>query len=447
MSLSVALSGIVKGKQPLDFNWNCDKHTSSLIPKISPPEPQVNQLNKVIINDEGLRDGLHGVSDYPTFPAMMRYVRAVHRMKINLMTVGIYSGDGLISKTTKKLLRGMAKEYPKITPIILSLTTDDSLVWAAECAKINPKTQVLVFMGSSPSRLMVEGWSKNYVLQKLGWAIKRAVQKYKLFVIGATEHTTQTPPDFLRRIITTQIKAGARILCIADTIGICRPIGVFRIVKFFKKVLRSRGAKNILLDWHGHRDLGYSLANTMAAISAGADRVHLTPLGIGERSGNVPLEKFVINANRILIEAGYLPRWDLTNLSSMLDIYAEITNNERPTYGCIGKKAFFTSLGIHTAAILKAEKLAKEAAKKGYPDIAFQLEEMARRVYAGVDPYTIGRKYQIGIGPYSGSSTVKLWAISKGLKEPTKKTIKKVLTTAKELRRSLLDKEIFRMFN
>ncbi|PIS09003.1 hypothetical protein COT75_04040 [Candidatus Beckwithbacteria bacterium CG10_big_fil_rev_8_21_14_0_10_34_10] len=447
MRPSLELKKIIEGKIPLDFNWNCDFYKSSLLHKRIPPEPKASQLKKVIIVDEGLRDGLHGVLDYPSVKKMLRYVKSAYLMKIRVMTIGIYSGDGVVSKTTKKLLWKMKVDFPQISPIVLSMATSESLKWAAECAAINPKLQVLVFMGSAPSRMLVEGWTKDFVFSRLSWAVKKAVNTYKLNVIGATEHTTQTPPGFLKAIIKTQIKNGAKYFCVADTIGIARPIGVYRIIKFVKKVLRDFGADDILIDWHGHRDIGYSTANAMAAVAAGADRIHLVALGIGERAGNSSLEKFLVNASQILRESDSIPRWDMSYLSTLLKVYAEITNNDLPQYGCLGERAFCTSLGIHTAAILKAEQLALEAEKKGHSDLVPQLREMARKVYSAIDPNSVGRDYQIGIGPYSGASTVKLWAISKGFKEPSERTIKKVLNTAKGLRRNLSKKEIFSLIN
>jgi 2-isopropylmalate synthase len=447
MRLSSDLSRIVKGDLPLDFNWNSDSHPDSPIPKKIPTEPKASQLKKIIIDDEGLRDGLHGVPEYPALSSMLSYIKTADNLKIKLMTVGIYSGNGVVDKTTKKLLKEMKSSYPHISPIVLSLATEDSLRWAGECKKLNPKLQVIVFMGSAPSRMLVEGWTKEFVLSRLSWAVKRAVSTYKLTVIGATEHTTQTPPDFLRKIIKTQVKAGAKFFCIADTIGVARPVGAFRLVKFVKKVLKSFNASHVLVDWHGHRDIGFSLSNCMAAVAAGADRVHLVPYGIGERSGNAPLEHFLINACQILTEAGIKPRWELSKLTKLLAVYAEITGNRVPSYGCLGKRSFYTNLGIHAAAILKAEELAREASKKGHSELVPKLKRMARKVYAGIDPYILGRGYQIGIGPYSGASTVKLWAMNRNLREPSKKSIKKVLDTTKNLRRILKEKEIYKLIN
>jgi 2-isopropylmalate synthase len=268
-----------------------------------------------------------------------------------------------------------------------------------------------------------------------------------LTVIGATEHTTQTPPDFLEEIIKVQIKNGAKSFCIADTIGIARPVGTFRVVTFVKKILKKIGSGETLVEWHGHRDIGQSTANVMAAISAGADRIHLVAWGIGERAGNSSMETFLINAFQIMQESGYPPRWDLTRLFDLLEVYAQITGNQIPYCGCLGRSAFSTSLGIHTAAMLKARKMVKKAEKIGNRHVAEKLKKMARTVYSSIDPYMVGRDYQIGIGPWSGESTVKLWAMVKKRPIPSAAKIILVLNTAKRLRRLLTEKEIVSLLN
>ncbi len=444
---SQELLKILNGDLPLDFNWNSDPHPASLIPKRIIFDPSPQQLKKVIINDEALRDGLHGVDKYPSVQEMLSYMEAAYELGIRLMTVGIYSGDGVVNETTKKLLKKMSQKYAHVSPIVLSLATESSLRWAADCRKLNSKLQVIVFMGSSPSRMLVEGWTKNLVLRRLKWAVAKAVKKYKLTVIGATEHTTQTPPDFLRKIIRVQIENGAKFFCIADTIGTARPVGAFRLVRFVRKVLDSLGANRVLIDWHGHRDIGLAVPNCLAAVAAGVNRVHLVPWGIGERAGNAALEVFLINAFQIMQEKGYKLRWDLSKLSKLLEVYAQITNNVIPYHGCLSQRAFATSLGIHTAAILKGLILAQEARKKGHPELALRLEIMANQVYSGVGCHLIGRQHQISIGPYSGFSTVKVKARLIGLKEPPQQIIEAILTTAKKLRRQLTDEEFWTLIN
>ena len=77
----------------------------------------------------------------------------------------------------------MRSQYSHISPIVLSLATEKSINWATDCANINPSLQVIVFMGSAPSRMLVESWTRDFVLKNLAWAIDKAVRERQLFVI------------------------------------------------------------------------------------------------------------------------------------------------------------------------------------------------------------------------------------------------------------------------
>lgn len=448
--MSETLNKIRRGKLPLDFSWNSELYPSSPIPITIPPEPLPRQIERTQIVSECLRDGLHGVPEYPAVTKMLDYVGALHELGINDITVGIFPGEGnKVDRSIKSLLGGMRDEYPNVNPIVLCLAREDSLKWTADCKQINPNLNAIVFMGTAPSRLLVEGWDQEYILNQLAWAVKEATVKHEIDVIGATEHTTQTPPDFLRKIVKTQVNNGAKIFCISDTIGIARPIGTYRIVRFVRDILNEMGANDVLIDWHGHRDTGHGLANAMTAISAGADRIHAVARGIGERAGNTPLEGILVNSTNILDEAGMNNPWKIEKLSEILDMYSQIVNNPSPIHGVLAERAFTTSLGIHTAAMLKAEQLAMEAREAGDFELADKLEAMSGTIYSAIDPKSIGREHQITISPWSAASTVRLAYLARG-GDPellADRTINNILNTAKGLGRELSGDELERLFN
>lgn len=449
MSSELLLS-LLSGTLPLDFNWNSEPHTYSVIPKHMPPEPTHSQITAVEIVSEDLRDGLHGISHYPVIGDLLEYVGVLYRLGIRSMTVGIYPGEGnKINATIQALLSTMAVDFPQVTPIVLAPANEKALEWLAECKRLNRKLHGLIFMGTAPSRLLVEEWQKEYVLKKLAWAIKTAVNVYDIDVIGATEHTTQTPPDFLRDIIRTAVENGAQYFCIADTIGLARPVGTARIIHFVKKVLKDLNAKHVKIDWHGHNDLGNGTANAMVAIAAGADRVHTVARGIGERAGNTNMEAVILNCAEILGEADKKLPWDISVLSEVLSVYDRITATPPPSHGPLSTRAFRTSLGIHTAAMLKAELVAIEAKKERKDKLAVHLQKMARKIYSALDPNTIGRNHEIHVGPWSGKSTVKLVYLQQG-HDPetlTEELTELVLTTAKKLGRELTVEELRKLLH
>ncbi len=437
-----------RGELPLDFNWNKDVFKNIPLPSSIPSEPTSDQILKVQLLSEDLRDGLHGISEYPSVYNMLLYVGALYKLCIRRMTVGIYSGEkSKIDRSIRRLLGQMHDFYPDVTPVVLSLTTPESLKWVGKCKEANPKVEALIFMGTAPSRLLVEEWSQKEILEKMAWATNEAIIKYSVNVIGGTEHTPQTPPDFLEKIITAYAKNGAKNFCVADTIGISRPLGTYRIIKYTKSVLKKLNKEDVKVEWHGHRDMGNDLANAMAAVAAGCDIIHTVARGIGERAGNAQLEAILLNFNAILEEENKPNPWNMGELMQVLTMYNSITHIPTPYHGVLSRRAFTTSLGIHTAAMLKAETLAKAASKEGDKDLAKRLERMSRRIYTAVDPKLIGGKHVIHVGPWSGISTVKFAFISLGgnAKHLTNETINHVLFTARKLGRELTQEELSKL--
>lgn len=156
--------------------------------------------------------------------------------------------------------------------------------------------EVMTFIGSSPIRQYVEGWSIELIRKRSVEAIAFGV-KEGLPVTYVTEDTTRTPPSVLRELFTAAIEAGAHRLCICDTVGHATPDGAANIVEFTRNLIDGLGV-HVGIDWHGHDDRGFALANAMAAMEAGADRIHGCVLGVGERVGNTSLEHLLRNLER-----------------------------------------------------------------------------------------------------------------------------------------------------
>jgi isopropylmalate/homocitrate/citramalate synthase len=443
--MSETFERIVNGEIPVDFNWQKDKSPLTPLRRKIQSEPTSRQAGRVQIVAEDLRDGLHGVSEYPFAGQMIEYVGALQKLGIKDMTVGIYPGDGnKIDQTIRDLLGRMRDQYPDVTPIVLTQATEKALKWLGDCKEINPKLNAIVFMGSAPSRMMVEDWSKEFVLGQMKWAVDFAANELGVNVIGATEHTTQTPPDFLRDIIRTQVDSGAKLFCIADTVGIARPQGAARVVSYVRNVLDDMGAKYVSIDWHGHMDTGNGLQNAMAAVAAGANRIHTVARGIGERAGNTPMESVLQNLSTIIREGGGKEPWNMKELTGVLNLYNKLVNVPTPQHGPLADRAFQTTVGIHARAMEKGKKLVQEAIDAGRNDLAEKLEGMVRTVYTAVDPQSIGSENQVGVGPWSGASNVRLaWQRLGGdVTGLNAETTQRILDTAKNCGHELTDAEL-----
>ena len=138
-------------------------------------------------------------------------------------------------------------------------------------AEIQQRTGVPIecgaFIGSSPIRQFAEGWTLDFLQKTTEDAIAFAV-KEGITVMYVTEDTTRADPESLRRLFTTAIRAGARRLCVADTVGHATPNGAKAVVRFVKSLVDG---VDVGIDWHGHRDRGLA-RSSIAALEAGATR-------------------------------------------------------------------------------------------------------------------------------------------------------------------------------
>ena len=428
---------------PIDFNWNTEPDPLSPLPAVMPCEPTPVQAGRAMILSECLRDGLQGVAVYPSVDNMLEYVRRLDSFGIKYATVGIFSGPGALDSMMKELLAGIREHFPNIVPSVLSVCTPASLNWAVECKEIHPGVEAVVFMGSSPSRRMVQGWDMPFILEKLGSFIKAHVAA-GIPVVAGTEHTTQTAPGDVRDITRVQVENGAYRVGLADTIGVARPSGAYRSVSFVRQVLEELGMPEVNIDWHGHRDTGNALGNAMMAIAAGADRIHAVSRGVGERSGNASLEEVALNLAAMQREAGLAESWHMTELLGLISHYQDMVGVVTADHGVLGKRYSYTSSGLHTDAILKANAMAENARKADDPDLEVRLRTMARTVYSAVDPASIGGTWSVGVSQWSGQSSVRLACLQSG-RDPeglAPELVDEILAYAKESGRELEGEEL-----
>jgi 2-isopropylmalate synthase len=257
--------------------------------------------------------------------------------------------------------------------------------------------EVYAFIGSSPIRQYVEEWDLPLIAKRSAEAVDVAV-KAGLSVAYVTEDTTRSRPEVLTTLFKAAIDHGATRLCLSDTVGHATPDGVRNLLQFTKSVVAGTGAKNIGLDWHGHNDRGLALENALWALEYGADRVHATALGIGERVGNAQMELILLNMKLL----GQLEDQDLTKLLEYCTVVAKAVGWQIPlNYPLVGRDAFRTATGVHAAAIIKAMP-------KGD-------NWLADRIYSGVPAGMFGRRQEICIGFMSGASNVNYWLAERGI--------------------------------
>jgi len=386
---------------------------SSLIFDWSAEGPRRAQWpDHVMIDDETLRDGLQSasVSD-PSLETKIAILHLMESLSIETADVGLPGAGPRQREAVTTLCQEIDRERMRIRPNCAARTMMIDIQPIAEITQTTGvPIEACVFIGSSPIRQYAEEWSLKDVLRHTHEAIRFAVRE-GLEVTYVTEDTVRSSPDHLKTLFEVAIEAGAKRLCLCDTCGAAIPDGVFNLVSWVRSLVKELRA-DVGIDWHGHRDRGLDMGNSLVAIEAGASRVHGTALGIGERVGNTPIEELLVNLKLLGMRDG-----DLSRLPEYVGLVSESTGVPIPVNTpIVGRDAFRTATGVHAAAVIKAHK-------KGD-------NWLADRVYSGVPAGWLARKQEIEIGPMSGNSNVVYFLSTHGL-PITAEVVQAVMQAAK----------------
>jgi len=366
----------------------------------------------VMLDDETLRDGLQSPSvRTPTIAQKIKILHLIDSLGIDTADLGLPGAGAHVAADVEELAREIVRGKMRVRANCAARTIAADVQPIVEIAqRTGLEIECCVFIGSSPIRLYAEDWPFDKLLRLTEEAVAFGVRE-GLPVLYVTEDTTRADPESLRRLYSTAIRAGARRLCIADTVGHSTPTGAAAVVRFVQSIVDECGG-GIGIDWHGHRDRDLAIANSLAAMEAGATRLHGAAIGIGERVGNTPMDLLLVN----LVLMGRRES-DLTRLAEYGAFVSEACGVPIPSnYPVIGHDAFRTATGVHAAAVIKA--LRKHDA------------ELADAVYSGVPASLVGRVQEIEIGPMSGRSNVVYWLERHGL-EATDDRVDRIFAKAK----------------
>jgi 2-isopropylmalate synthase len=378
---------------------------------------------RIRFDDETLRDGLQSPSvRTPAIEDKLAILHLMDRLGIDTADIGLPGAGPHVVADVARLAREIADQRLRIQANCAARTLKQDITPVIEISQqTGIPIEVCTFIGSSPIRQYAEDWTVERMLQHTEEAVTYAVS-HGLPVMYVTEATVRAHPDTLRRLFLTAIRAGAKRLCLCDTVGHATPTGVGNLVRFALDVVRESGAE-IGLDWHGHSDRGLAVINTIAAIRAGVTRVHGCAIGIGERVGNTPMDQLLVNLKLL----GWIEN-DLGALPEYCERVSATTGVPvPPNYPVVGRDAFRTGTGVHAAAVIKAYK-------KGD-------DWLADRIYSGVPAGLVGRHQEIEVGPMSGESNVVYWLEHRRI-EPTPERVQAVFRLAKSVDRVLTDAEI-----
>lgn len=357
--------------------------------------PGLKPLGPVLLNDESLRDGLQSPSVRdPSIPEKIEILHLMESLGINALDLGLPGAGARAQEAVTALAREIASHKMKIQANCAARTHENDIRPIADIVqKTGLPIEAATFIGSSPIRRFTEGWSDDFLLQTTEKAVKYAVS-LGLDVMYVTEDTSRCDPETVKRLYAAAIQCGARAICICDTAGHATPMGALALVRFVVEQVVKPSGEKVRVDWHGHSDRGLAIANSMAALIAGANCIHGCAIGLGERVGNTQIDQMLVNLK--LMGVAPWDEQDLTRLKAYCEAVSRATGVPIPrNYPVVGDDAFRTATGVHAAAIIKAYHK---------NDVV-----LANTVYSGVPSHVFGLDQIIDIGPMSGKSNVLFW--------------------------------------
>lgn len=377
------------------------------------------------MDDETLRDGLQcpSVTD-PSIDDKRALLHLMADLGIAAADLGLPGAGSRASANVLALAHELVDARLSLSPNCAARTVVSDVEPIARISQeVGLPIEAATFIGSSPIRQYAEDWTLDRMLRVSEDAVTFAVRE-GLPVMFVTEDTTRAAPETLKALYGNAIQWGARRLCLADTVGHATPDGVRALVRFVRESIIAPSGEDVQLDWHGHRDRGLGLANCLAAIEEGVDRVHGTALGIGERVGNAEMDLLLINLHLLGAHDHDLSR---------LPEYSHLASRAcgvpiPPSYPVLGEDAFRTGTGVHAAAIIKARR-------KGHA-------WLADRIYSGVPAGDFGLAQRIEISHVSGLSNVKWWLEEHGYDAGDEGLCRHVFGVAKGVNRVLRDDEL-----
>lgn len=402
----------------LIYDWNSRNRRGPLSPL---------HKRRVSFFDETLRDGIQSPSVRdPSLAEKQEILRLTASLGIDAVDLGLPGAGARAVADVRALIDYAEREQLGIEYACAARTHERDINAVADIAEATGQTiWVYAFLGSSPIRLYTESWDIGVLLERTRSAAELC-RKRGLPMCFVTEDTTRSTPTVLDQLFRCAAEYGVERLCLCDTVGHATPDGVRDLVSFTRLLLETIRADHIGIDWHGHNDRGLGVTNNIVALEAGADRIHGTALGIGERVGNASLDLTLMNLKLL----GELGERDLSQLVPWCETVSKACKVPiHNQYPLVGEDAFRTATGVHAAAVIKA-------INKGD-------RELADRVYSGVPANWFGKQQSIEVGFMSGESNVRYWLESRGIAVEDG-LVKHVFAAAKATDHILSDDEIMR---
>ncbi|WP_079436948.1 2-isopropylmalate synthase [Zoogloea sp. LCSB751] len=304
--------------------------------------------DQLIIFDTTLRDGEQSPGASMTRDEKLRIARQLERMKVNVIEAGFAAA----SNGDFEAVRAVAEAIKDSTICSLARANENDIRRAGEAIRPAASGRIHTFIATSPIHMekklrMSPDQVVEQAVRAIGWA-----REYTSDIEFSAEDAGRSEIDFLCRIFEAVIKAGATTINVPDTVG-------YNVPEQFAATLRSLiervpNSDKVVWSVHCHNDLGLAVANSLAAVRAGARQVECTVNGLGERAGNASLEEIVmaVRTRKDVFQCD--TRIDTTQIVPASKLVSSITGFPvQPNKAIVGANAFAHESGIHQDGVLK----------------------------------------------------------------------------------------------
>ena len=303
--------------------------------------------NRVSIFDTTLRDGEQS-------PGCSMNLREKVRMAMKLQDLGvdiIEAGFPIASEGDFAAVRAVAAQCRRVTVAALCRTAEQDVARAAEALKDAAHPRIHTFCATSDIHLEHKlKKSRSEVIDMTRAAVQQA-RSYAEDVEFSAEDATRSDINYLCEVLDAAVDAGASVLNVPDTVGYTTPMEYTHLVQQVReRVVRDR---DVTISVHCHNDLGLAVANSLAAIEAGARQVECTINGIGERAGNASLEEIVMALHVRADRLPYATNIKTTELYPTSQLLSSIVGIDvQPNKAIVGRNAFAHEAGIHQHGVI-----------------------------------------------------------------------------------------------